>query len=129
MLVVDASIIATAVADGGADGVRYRERLGRERLIAPHLLRIEVLSVLRRQLHLKTLTNSQAEAAVQDLRSLAVEILSTELLVGRIWELRHNVTSYDACYVAMAESLGCTLLTADARLAKASDPTCKIELI
>ncbi len=128
-LVVDASIIATAVADGGTDGVRYRKRLSGNQLFAPHLLRIEVLSVLRRRIHLKKLTDSQGDAAVDDLMSLAVEVLSTESLIGRIWELRHNVTAYDACYVAMAESLGCVLLTADARLANASGPICEIELL
>jgi predicted nucleic acid-binding protein len=129
MLVVDASIIAPVVADGGADGTRYRHRLRGERLVAPDLMRIEVLSVLRRQLRQGSLAKSEADAAVGDLLSLAVEILPTVTLVSRIWELRDNVTTYDACYVALAESLGCALLTADGRLARASGPRCKIELV
>ena len=129
MLVVDASVVAPAVADGGDDGRRYRRRLRGEQLAAPDLLRIEVLSVLRRQHRLGRLDAGQVAAAVDDLLDLDLEVYPTEPLLRRAWELRENVTAYDACYVALAEALGCALLTADARLSRAGGPICDIDLI
>ena len=129
MLVVDASVIAPAVADGGDDGRRYRQRLSGEQLAAPDLLRVEVVSVLRRQHRIGGLDSEQVEAAVEDLLALDVDVYPTGPLLRRAWELRANVTAYDACYVALAEALGCALLTADARLSRASGPTCDIEVV
>lgn len=129
MLVVDASVIAPAVADGGESGLRHRQRLRGEQLTAPDLLRVEVLSALRRQ-HLRGgLDAGQVAAAVDDLLDLDLEVYPTGPLLRRAWQLRNNITAYDACYVALAEVLGCPLLTADARLARAGGPTCDIELI
>ena len=129
MLVVDASVVAPAVADGGDDGRRYRQRLRREQLAAPDLLRIEVLSVLRRQHRLGGLDAGQVGAAVDDLLDLELDVYPTGPLLRRTWQLRDNVTAYDACYVALAEALDCPLLTADARLSRAGGPTCDIEFI
>ena len=129
MLVVDASVAAPAVADGGDSGRRYRQRLRGEQLAAPDLLRVEVLSVLRRQHRLGGLDAKQAAAAVDDLLDLEVDVYPTGPLLRRVWELRENVTAYDACYVALAEALGCSLLTSDARLSRAGGPACDIELI
>lgn len=129
MLVADASVLAPAIADGGADGVRYRQRLRGETLAAPELARVEVLSVLRRQLLHGSLTQLQADAAIADLVALPIAVYPMAGLIVRCWELRANVTAYDACYVALAESLGCILLTADARLANAPGPTCTIEYL
>ncbi len=127
MLIADASVLAPAIADGGSDGVRYRQRLRGEALAAPELARVEVVSVLRRQLLHGSLTQLQADAAVADLVALPIATYPMAGLIVRCWELRGNVTAYDACYVALAESLGCALLTADARLANAPGPTCTIE--
>lgn len=129
MLVVDASVVAPAVADGGDDGRRYRQRLRGEQLAAPDLLRIEVLSVLRRQHRLGGLDAGQVEAAVDDLLDLELEVYPTGRLLRRAWDLHDNVTAYDACYVALAEALGCPVLTADTRLSRATGPTCNIELV
>ena len=129
MLVADASVLAPAIADGGPDGSRYRQRLRGETLAGPELARVEVLSVLRRQLNHATLTTQQADAAVADLVALPISVYPTVGLITRCWELRDNVTPYDAIYVALAESLGCTLLTADRRLASAPGPTCTIEVL
>lgn len=90
-----------------------------EILVAPDLMRIEVLSVLRVHAAAAALTPDRAEQAAADLFALPVEVFTTEALLPRIWELRHNVTPYDACYVALAEALGCTLLSADRRLGRA----------
>ena len=129
MLVVDASVIAPAVADGGDDGRRYRQRLRGEQLAAPDLLRVEVLSVLRRQARLGELDAAQVAAAVDDLLDLELDVYPTGPLLRRVWELRDNVTAYDACYVALAEALDCALLTADARLSRASGPICEVEVV
>lgn len=129
MLVVDASVIAPVVADGGPDGARYRRRVGGEALVAPDLLRVEVLSVLRRHLASGALTPQQADNAVDDLLRLPVTLYPSAVTLRRTWALRDNVTAYDGCYVALAEELGCPLLTADGRLARAPGPTCTFEVL
>ena len=129
MLVVDASVIAPVVADGGRDGVRYRSRLRGERLAAPDLLRVEVLSVLRKHLSRGAISARQAEQAVANLFAPPLIVYPTSLALRRIWELRNNVTPYDACYIGLAESLGCGLLTTDARLARAPGTRCPVELM
>ena len=129
MLVVDASVIAPTVADGGPDGVRFRERLHGEQLAAPDLLRVEVLSVIRRQLQVATIDVTQAEQAVTDLLDLPVSVYPAAPLLRRCWQLRDNLTAYDACYIALAETLGCSLLTADTRLSLAAGTRCPIEVI
>jgi len=129
VLVVDASVVAPVVADGGPDGVRFRERLRGEQLAAPDLLRVEVLSVIRRQLHVATIDATQAEHAVTDLLDLPVTVYPTAPLLRRCWQLRDNLTAYDACYIALAETLGCSLLTADTRLSRAAGTRCPIEVI
>lgn len=129
MLVVDASVVAPAVADGGSDGTRYRQRLRGETLAAPELVRVEVLSVLRRQLRFGSLTQRQSDQAVVELIALPAMVFPMAPLIERCWDLRDNITAYDACYVALAESLDCVLLTADTRLANAPGPTCAIEVI
>lgn len=129
MLVVDASVLAPVVADGGTDGDRYRQRLRGEQLAAPDLMRIEVMSVIRRQLGRGLLTVEQADRALEDLLALPVTVFPTAQFLRRGWELRGNVSSYDACYIALAESLGCPVVTADARLSHAPGPDCAIEVI
>lgn len=128
MLVVDASVIGPVVADRGPDGVRFRQRLHGEQIAAPDLLRVEVLSVIRRQLHVETIDVTQAEQAVTDLTDLPVNVYPTAPLLFRCWQLRGNLTAYDACYVALAETLGCALLTADTRLSRAAGTRCPIEV-
>jgi len=129
VLVVDASVLAPVVADGGSDGAAYRSRLRGERIAAPDLLRVEVVSVIRRQLRVGLLDVDQAERALDDLLDLPVAVYPTVALLRRGWELRDNVSAYDACYIALAESLDSTLLTADVRLARAPGVDCAIELI
>jgi predicted nucleic acid-binding protein len=128
VLVVDASVIAPAIADGGRDGTRLRQRLRGEQLAAPDLLRIEVLSVIRRQLARGRLTSAQADLAIEELIALPIRVYPTVALLRRAWELRDNVTAYDGCYVALAETIGCTLVTADARLAHAPGIACATEV-
>lgn len=137
MLVADASVLAPAVVDadrdgggdGAGDGARIRERLRGETVAGPDLLRIEVVSVLRRQVRAGSLTEAEAGAAVAALLDLPLVVFPTAPLLSRAWELRHNVSTYDGCYVALAEAIGCPLLTADQRLAAAPGPRCPVELI
>jgi predicted nucleic acid-binding protein len=130
MIVVDASVIANAVADDDRDGELVRNRLLESgRLLAPDLLDIEVLAVLRKRWLAGTLPASRLADAVADLVVLPVERVRMLSLVMRTHELRSNVTPYDGVYVALAEALGCPLMTADRRLAQSPGIRCEIRLI
>jgi predicted nucleic acid-binding protein len=129
VLVVDASVIASAIADGGEDGDACRSAITGQSLAAPDLLRVEVMSVIRRQRAVGLLTAMQANNAVDDLMDLPISVYPSAVLLRRCWELRDNVTSYDVCYVALAEALGCSLATADRRLVNASGPRCTFDIV
>jgi predicted nucleic acid-binding protein len=129
VIVVDASVLAVALADDGSDGADARERLTDEVLAAPDLIDIEVVSVWRRHVAAKLMTSRRADTAVADLADLPLQRCSHRPLLTRIWGLRHGVTPYDAAYVALAEALGVVLVTADARLARAPGVKCEIETI
>jgi len=129
VLVVDASVLAPVVADDGEDGQRFRTRLAHETVVGPDLLRLEVTSVLRRHLHAGQLTLDQASAALADLAEIPVRVFPSAPLLARVWGLRDNLSPYDACYVALAEALDATLLTADIRLANAPQIQCRVEAI
>lgn len=88
-----------------------------------------MLSVIRRHLASGTLNAEQADDAVDDLLALPVTLYPTTPLLRRCWELRSNVTAYDACYVALAEALDAALLTADARLVNAPGTRCSFVLV
>ncbi len=127
MIVVDASVVAPALADDDADGDRARERLQGERLVAPELLDLEVVAVVRKALLAGVLDERRAAMALADLADLDLERVSHRPLLVRIWELRPNITAYDAAYVALAETIEATLVTADRRLSQATGPRCRIE--
>ena len=129
MLVVDASVLAPVVADDGPDGHRFRGRLRGEAIAEPDLVRIEVISVVRRQLHVGRLTVDQAAAAIHDVLDVPVNVFPTAPLLPRVWDLRDNLSACDACYVALAEALDAPLLTADRRLASAPGIRCPTEVI
>jgi predicted nucleic acid-binding protein len=129
VLVVDASVLATALADDGADGDTARGRLRGQDLAAPELIDLEVVSVLRRQLSVGKLDTRRARLALDDLLELPVQRVPHRALLRRCWELRDNLSVYDAAYVALAETLDVPLVTADARLAKAPGVTCTVEVL
>lgn len=129
MIVVDASAIVTALADDGADGDRTRARLRGERLVAPHLLDAEVASAWRRLAAHGDLDDRRALLALEDLGALRLERVPHGSLLGRAWELRQNLTVYDAIYVALAEALEVALVTADRRITEAPGIRCAVELL
>lgn len=98
-------------------------------MAAPELVDLEVASVLRRQNRAGTLDDRRVELALTDLAALPIHHAAHLALLPRCWELRDNLTTYDAAYVALAEALDATLLTGDRRLAHAAGPTCTIELL
>ena len=120
--------MAPIVADGGGDGDRYRRRIRGQELAVPDLLRIEVTSVLRRQLGAGAIDHTQAVGALDDLLALPLVVYPTAPLLRRAWALRDNLTAHDACYVALAELLDCTLLTADVRLSRAPGIRCTVQV-
>jgi predicted nucleic acid-binding protein len=129
VLVVDATVLVTALADDGADGDRARARLRGEHLAMPELADLEVTSVLRRQLRAGTIDARRAGLALDDLAALPAQRAPHRPLLARCWELRDNLTVYDAAYVALAEALQAALLTGDQRLAQAPVPRCRIEVL
>ncbi len=120
--------MATVLLDDGDQGQRARDRLSDERLTAPELIDLEVASVLRRLCAGAQLDPARAAQALADLDDLRLERVPHRPLLRRCWELRHNVTVYDAAYVALAEILDVTLLTADQRLTNSPGTTCTFEL-
>jgi predicted nucleic acid-binding protein len=129
VLVVDASVLVVALADDGLDGDRTRARLGGQRIAIPELADLEVASVLRRQVTIGGLDTRRARLAWSDLAELPIQRAPHLPLLPRCWELRANLTIYAAAYVALAEALDGTLLTADGRIAKAPGLTCSVELL
>jgi predicted nucleic acid-binding protein len=128
VIVADASVLVVALADDGPDGDQARSRLQGERLTVPELADLEVASVLRRQMKAGTLDARRARLALDDLAALPALRAPHRPLLPRCWELRNNLTIYDAAYVALAEAMNTTLLTGDRKLAKAPGPQCPIEI-
>ena len=129
MIVVDASVLAPALADDGSDGDRSRARLHGEALAGPELVDLEVASVLRGAVRSGNLDARRSRQALADLEALPLRRVPHLPLLPRVWELRDNLTPYDASYVALSEFLGAPLLTADAPLTRAPGIRCKVELI
>ncbi len=130
MIVVDASVVANVVGDDTHDGQAARARLAQESdLAAPDLVDVETLAVLRRRWLAGGLATDRFIDGVALLVALPLERHAALRLIPRAAELRSNVTAYDAMYVALAEQLGCTLLTGDTRLAAAAGVRCPVEVL
>ncbi|MGA9276095.1 type II toxin-antitoxin system VapC family toxin [Ilumatobacter sp.] len=130
MIVIDASVLANVVGDDESAGVLARRRLQvAGAASAPDLVDVETVSVLRRRWLKRDLTDERFRDAVDDLLVLPITRFPTGALMSRAFELRANVTAYDACYVALAEALECTLVTSDQRLANAPTITCPTEIL
>jgi predicted nucleic acid-binding protein len=130
VIVVDASVLANAVGDDGLDGRRVRRDLRNAGdLAAPDLVDVETVAVLRKRWLARSISDARFAAAVGDLESLDLDRYPVLPFMRRAYELRSNVTAYDAAYVALAETLGCELWTGDRRLASAHGPACVIRLL
>lgn len=130
VIVVDASVLANALADDYDAGSTAREELRvAGEFAAPDLVDVETVSVLRKRWLRGSLTDERFSTAIAHLQQLGFERVPTLRLVPRAFELRADVSAYDACYVALAERLDCELVTADGRLAVAPGPRCPIRVL
>ncbi|WP_433351064.1 type II toxin-antitoxin system VapC family toxin [Microtetraspora malaysiensis] len=130
MIVIDASVLAEALTGSGPVGEAAHATLAADpRWAAPSHLKVETMSVIRERLLGKKITADAAAEAADDLRDIVVDRVDEDCLLPRMWALRDNLSSYDAAYVAAAEALQCTLVTADRRLASAVGPRCPIRVI
>ncbi|HEY1179224.1 MAG TPA: type II toxin-antitoxin system VapC family toxin [Phytomonospora sp.] len=129
MIVVDASVLSTALVDDGPAGQSLRARISGHDLAAPALIDLEVAAVVLKGIRRGLVTENRAALAIADLAAMPIDRVPHVGLLRRIWELNDNVTPYDAAYVAVAELYAAPLWTADAKLAKAPGPRCRINLI
>lgn len=130
MLVVDASVLTNALADDHDDGALARRELrAAGNVAAPDLAHVETVSLLRKRWLRGTLTEQRFATAIAHLEQLDFERVPTMRLVQRAFELRANVTAYDACYVTLAERLNCELITGDGRLATVTGPRCPVRVL
>jgi predicted nucleic acid-binding protein len=129
MIVLDASATVEWLLQGST-GLRIENRVysRNESLHSPHLLDVEVLQVLRRLVGDKVVRADRAGEAIQDLRDLRVVRYPHFVMLNRMWQLRHTLSTYDAAYVALAEALDAPLLTCDARIASASGHHANVEV-
>jgi predicted nucleic acid-binding protein len=130
VIVLDASaaiewLLQTAV------GARVEERIFSHAatLHAPHLLDIEVAQVLRRYVRAGIITPSRGQEALEDLFDLSLTRYPHDVLLGRVWDLRNNLTAYDAAYVALAEALDAPLVTCDGKIASAAGHRARVEVV
>ena len=123
---VDASALVAFLIDEGADGMWARTALSNGDLRGPELLLVESSNIIRRLERIGNVTDSVATVAHRDLVEHEIDLYQFAPFADRVWALRHNLTSYDAWYVALAESLDCPLVTLDRRMSHASGPTCEI---
>jgi len=128
--VVDASA-ALELLLNTAVGRRVLERIGSPQvtLHAPHLLDLEVAQALRRYVREGSLSPERGRLGLTYLRELDIARYPHDVLLSRIWELRENLTAYDAAYVALAEALGAILLTCDGRIAGAPGHRARVEVL
>lgn len=127
-VVCDASAVVAVLLDSGSDGKWATTQLADADLFAPALLPYECANIVRRQELSGAISSDQAAQAHADLLDLAVELWPYELLSTRAWELRANLSSYDAAYVALAENLAVPLVTLDRRIARAPGITCSVSV-
>jgi predicted nucleic acid-binding protein len=122
--VVDASVLVRALVDSGPDAGWAEAVIEGGSMHAPEIARVEAMNVLRRLERAKDITTAQAIAAYEDLMLLNLELFPFDPFAERVWELRHNLSCYDAWYVAVAEALRLPLATLDERLAQTKAATC-----
>jgi predicted nucleic acid-binding protein len=129
LIVLDASAAIDWLLQTAA-GQQIEKRIysRNESLAAPHLLDLEVTQVLRRLVRSAVVSASRAEQAIHDLMDLRIARYPHHLFLQRIWQLRNNLSAYDAMYVGLAESLRATLITRDLRLGSSSGHAVVVEV-
>lgn len=125
MIVVDASAAVLALLNDGD----ARAQLANEALAVPHLADSEIVQALRSQVRRGDVSAGDAQRALNVWGQLGIQRVGSVGMLHRMWELRDNLTAYDATYVALAEALDCPLLSADQRLAGAPGPNCVITAV
>lgn len=125
MIVVDASAAVAALLNDGP----ARRALVSDQLHAPHLVDSEVASALRRRVSIAQVRPEDAWRALDTWRRLGLARYAVIGIIERVWLLRNNLSAYDASYVALAEQLGCALLTCDGRLGRAAGVRCPITVV
>jgi predicted nucleic acid-binding protein len=130
VIVLDASaLLEVLLATEAAPRVAERIFVSGETLHAPHLIDLEIALVLRRYSAAGDLSARRGQEALQDLLDLPLNRYPHDVLLPRVWELRHNLTAYDAAYVALAEGLQAPLVTRDARRASLRGHRARVELL
>ena len=124
--VVDATVIVAALVDSGHDGLWAESVIAQGGLASPELALVESANILRRLAQSGNLSRVEAAIAFRSMLRLDVNLFPFMPFAERIWELRENLTSYDAWYVALAEGLECPLVTLDRKLGRAAGPACEI---
>lgn len=125
-IVVDASVLVAALVDSGREGVWAESVMAQGSLAGPELVLAEVSNILRRLEGIGEISRLEANSAQRDLLRIDLDLFPFAPFDDRVWALRNNLTSYDAWYVALAETLGCPLATLDRRLNRATDPAYEI---
>ena len=130
MIVVDASALVELLLDTDEAGtVAARLFEAGDSLAAPHLIDVEAAQVLRRYAQVGEIDGRRGREAIADLASMPIQRYPHDVLLPRVWDLRHNFTAYDAVYVALAEALDAPLVTRDRRLAGTAGHGAEIELL
>ncbi len=122
---VDASAALTALLTAGA----ARRALAAEQIHVPHLIDPEVTSGLRRRVAARQMNSDTAWGALDTWRRLGMTRYPVFAILDRVWQLRDDLSAYDATYVALAEHLDCVLLTADGRLSRAPGIRCPVTVV
>lgn len=125
-VVVDASLLVAALVDSGKEGKWAESAVTEGYPAGPELVLAEASNILRRLEQSGEISRLEANIAHGDLLRLDLELFPFAPFADRVWALRHNLTSYDAWYVALAEVLDCPLVTLDRKLGQSSGPRCKI---
>lgn len=126
-LVCDASAVVTVLLDSGDDGAWFADRFASAELCAPALLPFECANIFRRHEIGGIISADQAALAHADLLDMPIDLVPYDPLAERVWQLRENMTSYDAAYVALAELLELPLITLDRRLMRSPGIRCQVE--